>query len=116
MEMPFLDKTTPEDFGKIKFIGDDNKGNKIYSLGTKYSKMGELLKDIAKLQGVEDQYMFVCTSPYVNNTLRIGGWLSRAVSLPAIGRPLVVRGLKMAYTALCSFVETNAIKLKGTQQ
>ena len=110
MAMPYLDKTTPDNFGNIKHIGTDNQGNEIYSLGTKSSHLGNILDDIADLHGVSDQYLFLCTSPYVNNVLRIGGWLSRSVSLPFLGRPLVVNGLRTAYSALCSFVETARLK------
>lgn len=113
MAMPFLDKTTPDDFGKFKLIGHDKNGNEVYSLGTKNSHMGSLLDDLASMEGVANQYMFLCTSPYVNNVLRIGGFLSRAVSLPAIGRPLVVTGLRKAFPTLCTFVETARIKQEG---
>ena len=110
MAMPYLDKTTPNDFGNIKHIGTDNQGNEIYSLGTKSSHLGYMLDDIADLHGVSDQYLFLCTSPYVNNVLRVGGWLSRSISLPFLGRPLVLSGLRKAYPALCSFVETARLK------
>jgi len=116
MEMPYLDKTNSEDFGKIKHIGTDKDGNEIYSLGTKVSQLGSMLDDMALLQGVSDQYLFLCTSPYVNNVLRVGGWLSRSASLPALGRPLVVSGLRKAYPALCSFVETTHLRQGGMQQ
>ncbi len=116
MNMPYLDKTTPEDFGKIKPIGTDKNGNEIYSLGTKVSRLGNLLDDLAGLQGIANQYVFLCTSPYVNNVLRVGGWLSRSASLPSLGRPLVVSGLRKAFPALCSFVETARLKQEGTMQ
>ncbi|KUG05445.1 hypothetical protein ASZ90_017127 [hydrocarbon metagenome] len=104
MEMPYLDKTVPEDFGKIKHVGTDLQGNEIYALGTKDSHLGNLLDDMANIQGISDQYVFLSTSQYVNTILRIGGWLSRSASLPFLGRPLVVRGLRQAYPALCSMV------------
>lgn len=104
MEMPFLDKTEPEDFGRIKHIGTDQHGNEIYSLGTRASYSGQLFEDLAALQGVSDQYQFWSTSPYVNNILRIGGWLSRSASLPSLGRPLVISGLKKAYPGISSLV------------
>lgn len=116
MDMPYLDKTTPEDFGKIKHIGTDKAGNEVYSLGTKVSKLGSMLDDMASVQGIANQYHFLCTSPYVNNVLRVGGWLSRSASLPSLGRPLVVSGLKKAYPALCSLVETTYLKQGEMQQ
>jgi len=117
MEMPYLDKTTPKDFGRIKHIGTDKDGNEIYALGTKSSsQLGNLLDDLVSFQAVSNQYSFLDTSPYVNNVLRVGGWLSRSASLPALGRPLVVMGLKNAYPALCSLVERVHVKQEGTMQ
>lgn len=104
MALPYFDKTTPEDFGKMKYMDTDAKGNAVYSLGTKSTKAGNLLKDLVNIMGISDQYLFLDTSSCINNTLRIGGWLSRAASLPSIGRPLVIIGLKQAYFKLCSFV------------
>ena len=115
MEMPYLDKTTPEDFGKIKHIGTDKNSNEIYALGTKGSQLRNLLDDMASLQNVSDQYLFLNTSPYVNNVLRVGGWLSRSASLPSLGRPLVMSGLRKTYPALCLLVETAYLKQTGTQ-
>lgn len=115
MKMPYLDKTTPEDFGKINHIGNDHQGNDIYALGTKQSESGNLLNDMADLQDVSDQYLFISTSPYVNMTLRIGGWLSRSAFLPSLGRPLVMSGLRQAYPDLCSLVKNTKTKEGGMQ-
>lgn len=113
MEMPYLDKTTPDDFGKIKHIGNDHEGNEIYALGTKQSDSGNLLHDLANLQGVSDQYLFLSTSPFVNITLRIGGWLSRSMSLPSLGRPLVISGLRQTFPDLCTLVRNSHAKQGG---
>lgn len=80
--MPYLDKTTPKDFGKIKPVGTNEHGNKIYALGTKNSKMGNMLNDLANIQGISDQYTFISTTKCVNLILRIGGcWAkSRTIS------------------------------------
>lgn len=104
MALPYLDKTSPEDFGKFKYFESDVQGNAIYTLGTKSTNADALLKNLVNIMGVSDQYLFLNTSPYINNTLRIGGWLSRAASLSSIGRPLVMIGLKQAYAKLCAFV------------
>lgn len=112
MEMPYLDKTTPEDFGKIKHVGSDQE-NEIYALGMKHSDSGNLLNNLADLQEISDQFLFIGTSPYVNMTLRLGGWLSRSVSLPSWGRPLVIKGLQQAYPELCSLVKETKAKLGG---
>lgn len=114
MAIPYLDKTVPEDFGKIKPMGTDANGNEVYVLGTKSSQLENCLNDMAYLQSISDQYSFVNTSPYVNNVLRVGGWLSRSASLPALGRPLVKYGLRIAYPSICSLVEKACLKQEGT--
>jgi hypothetical protein len=114
MAIPYLDKTIPEDFGKIQHMGTDDNGNEIYKLGTKSSQLEHLLNDMASLQNISDQCSFVNTSPYVNNILRVGGWLSRSASLPTVGRPLVMIGLRNAYPTLCSLVERTQLKQEGT--
>lgn len=116
MDLPYLDKTTPEDFGKIKYIGTDEKGHEIYSLGTKSLKPGPILKDLAELQGISDQFAFFRTTTMVNNILRVGGFLSRSASLPSIGRPLVMSGLKKSYPQVCRFVEQVRFNLGGENQ
>jgi hypothetical protein len=75
MAMPYFDKTSAEDFGKLKLVGTDDYGNEIYSLGTQDNNLGNLLEDLASIQGLSDQYVFISTSPYINMILRIGGWL-----------------------------------------
>lgn len=113
MDMPYLDKTTAEDFGKFKLVGTDDYGNEIYSLGTRDSNSGNLLEDLARIQGLSDEYVFISTSPYINMVLRIGGWLSRSASLPILGRPLVIKGLRQAFPQLCSLAGFSAVG--GTQ-
>jgi hypothetical protein len=104
MAMPYFDKTSAEDFGKLKLVGTDDYGNEIYSLGTQDNNLGNLLEDLASIQGLSDQYVFISTSPYINMILRIGGWLSRSASLPFLGRPLVIKGLRQSYPQLCSLL------------
>ncbi|HHW61817.1 MAG TPA: DUF3189 family protein [Syntrophomonadaceae bacterium] len=116
MELPYLDKTSAEDFGKIKYIGTDESGNEIYALGTKASDSGPLLQDLAVLQGIDDEFEFIRTTPFVNPILRIGGFLSRSASLPFVGRPLLISGLKKAYPYISTFVEQNRIVLGGEMQ
>jgi len=113
MEIPFFDKTSKSDFGKIKYMGKGKEGNEIYTLGTKNMDMGILLTNLVDLQGISDQFVFYNTMPYVNNSLRLGGWLSRGMSLPAIGRPLVISGLKKEYARIGTFVKSICSNLGG---
>ena len=44
MAMPYFDKTSAEDFGKLKLVGTDDCGNEIYSLGTQDNNLGNYWK------------------------------------------------------------------------
>lgn len=114
MNLPYLDKTTPDDFGTIRHMGTDRDGNEVYVLGTKNANSGNLLQGLADLQQIAEQFVFLGTMPFVNNPLRLGGWLSRAASLPALGRPLVIKGLQQSYPKICSFVEETRVNLGGS--
>ena len=104
INLPYFDKTTKDDFGKIKQVGTDAEGNDIYVLGTKNGNSGGLLTGLVGAQGISDQFRFVDTMPGVNTWLRIGGWLSRGLSLPFLGRPLIRIGIKEAYPKLKTMV------------
>lgn len=104
INLPFFDKTTQNDFGKIRRVGTDADGNDIYVLGTKNGNSGGLLSGLVDIQNLTDKFRFVDTMPYVNMWLRIGGWLSRGLSLPVLGRPLIRIGILQAYPKLVTLV------------
>lgn len=104
-DLPLFDKTEPEDFGHMKYIGQDENNNEVYLLGTKHSDFTSAIEGIASLMGLSNEFIFVGTMPYVNNILRTGGFISRGLSIPFIGRPFVYRGAKDAFPALVSLVD-----------
>lgn len=110
MSLPFFDKTTPNDFGKLYLIGRDEKGNEIYILGSQNSNFEPVLRSLASLLELDKDFIFVCTMPYVNPVLRIGGFLSRRLSMPSVGRPLVILGARWAFPYLADLVEKVKIK------
>ncbi len=105
MAIPFFDKTTKEDFANLHYTGQDESGNEVYILGTRHSDFGSTINGLVALMGISQDFVFTNTMPYVNPILRIGGYLSRGLSKPALGRPLVFRGARAAYPALVSLVE-----------
>jgi hypothetical protein len=104
MNLPYFDKTKPDDFGKIRRVGTDAEGNNIYVLGTKSSNSGGFLTSLIEARNLTDKFRLINTMPYVNTWLRIGGWLSRSLSLPWLGRPLIMIGIKKAYPELKTMV------------
>lgn len=111
MSLPYFDKTTPDDFGKIHYIGKDDADNQVYTLGTSSSPFGYVLKGLTELMGIEDNFLFVDTMPQVNFILRIGGWLSRSLSLPDLGRPLIFKGIQDAHPDLVEQVKRAKIEV-----
>lgn len=104
INLPYFDKTTQDDFGKIRKVGTDAEGNDIHVLGTKNGNSGGLLTSLIEAQNLTKKFRFVDTMPYVNMWLRIGGWLSRGLSLPFLGRPLIRIGINKAYPKLKTLV------------
>ncbi len=109
MSLPYFDKTHPRDFGRIRYVGRDDRQNQVYVLGTKRSDSGQLLQELSSLTGQAEQFHFASTMSYVNPVLRLGGWLSRSLRLPAIGRPLVLSGIKMAFPALVNLANRTKV-------
>ncbi|MGE5381261.1 MAG: DUF3189 family protein [Methylocystaceae bacterium] len=105
MALPLFDKTTPRDFAVFQYNGEDKSGNPVYTLGTKSGTYGYALAALTKLMDAEERFMHVGTMPCLNNTLRIGGFLSRSLNLPFIGRPLVIIGLRKAFPKLRALVK-----------
>jgi hypothetical protein len=110
---PYFDKTTPQDFGRIKYIGTDASGHNVYSLGSKNSEAGPLLQGMAELHGAADQFELIDTMPYVDTWLRTGGWLSRSVGWETLGRPLVIKGIRKEYKDIAAMVDAIRVKAKG---
>lgn len=113
MALPYFDKTIPQDFGHLHNMGQDQQSNQVYTLGTKSSSYGYILAALTKLQDTQEHFTFISTMPWVNNVLRVGGFLSRSLNLPALGRPLVLMGIKLAYKPLQLMVQQTHTRLEG---
>jgi hypothetical protein len=113
MALPLFDKTIPRDFAVFHFNSEDNLGNRVYTLGTKSGTYGYALAALTKLMDAEERFIHVGTMPCLNNILRIGGFLSRSLNLPFLGRPLVIIGLRKAYPKLLALVKHLQGKLEG---
>ncbi|MGI6413728.1 MAG: DUF3189 family protein [Syntrophomonadaceae bacterium] len=111
MALPYFDKTTPSDFGKLKYVGDDPQDNQVYALGTKQSDCLNVLEGLVDLMEIGDRFVFADTMPYVNLTMRIGGWISRALALTSIGRPIVLQGTKDIFPHLVGLVERTKLQI-----
>lgn len=108
MSLSYYDSQKNEDHGILQYIGIDDKGNEIYSVGLRSDrKFGKAsLTNIASIMGIpQESYMLVDTIQAVNWYMRIGGFLSRALGLIKIGRPLVLYGTQRAFFNLAKITE-----------
>lgn len=113
MALPLFDKTTPKDFAAFHYNGEDKLGNQVYTLGTKSGTYGYALAALTNLMDAKERFLHVGTMPCLNNILRIGGFLSRSLNLPFLGRPLVIIGLRKSFPKLLALVKHIRIKLRG---
>ena len=92
-------------------MGIDGYGNQMYVLGKGLGdRFSRVLEGVAELMGVERELLVVNTMIYVNWLMMLGGYVSRRVGLPILGRPVVCYGTRKAFLDLVGLVKT--VKLK----
>src|SRR5690625_2236785 len=97
LQLKLFDQTTAEDHGNISHIGVDNLGNEVYALGRGPSGSAmerALMSGVRIAGGSAHNVKVVDTLPTVNLLMRIGGFLSRGFGWVAIGRPIVLYGIR----------------------
>ncbi len=107
LSIPYFDNTDKQEYGRIIHRGIDEYGNNIYTLSRQFtgSIMIRALKDLCIiLTGSENHVIFINASTAVNNTMKIGGFLSRRLNMIAIGRPIVLKGCSKAYMDIAAIV------------
>lgn len=108
MRLDLFDRTRREQHGILMHMGVDDWGNDVYVFGRgpSGSSMERALLSGMRLAGASTHDVkFVDTLPAVNWWMRIGGLLSRALGLTAVGRPLVLFGTRLAFPRLVELVE-----------
>jgi len=113
LNLPYYDQQVAQDHGYIRFIGQDEYGNKIYitskhNLGKGYETIMRSIASIAEIPN--EQLVFIDTMPYVNWLMVLGGFLSRRLGWVKIGRPIVIKGTQLAFFSFSQVV--NTIKTK----
>lgn len=118
MALPYYDKTTDDDFGSIHYMGRDESGNEIYILGKKSlgDRFSHLLMGIAEMLGKEDQITVVNVMERVNVSMKLGGFTSRRIDIPFLGRPVVIQGTRRAFASMVNLVEVTKIRILDLKQ
>lgn len=119
LAIPYFNKLTSSDFGKLIFHGTDEDENPVYTIGRKNQKfvipaMKELGLLLQKRYGEEEKIIFSNTSPTVPFPMSIGGFLSRGLKIDFLGVPLLVAGAKICTKDIIRLVEHT--KQSGKQQ
>lgn len=108
LQLPTFDKIEKKQLGSIIYIGDDEFGSKVYTLGRKYSlkyTIPAVLSMYSILNGDSKGLYIVDTQPAVNLLMKIGGFSSRQLNLVSFGRPIVTSGSQKAYMDLVKIVK-----------
>ncbi len=106
--LPYFDRIENNDVGPLRFMGRDRRGFKVYILGSRRwgKEIQGLLKLVAPLMGIPPGgVLLVKCFGGLNWVSRTGGFLSRQLRLPAIGRPLACYGIRLSYRRLVHRVE-----------
>ncbi|WP_445487506.1 DUF3189 family protein [Niallia sp. 03133] len=122
LAVPYFNKMTKKDFGKLIFHGQDSDGHSVYTIGRKSDKLVvPSLKEFGLLLfehfQVEERIIFSNTSPTVPLPMSLGGFFSRGLKIDIIGVPLLVMGAKQCIQTISELVElTKEVANTPTQE
>ena len=83
------------DFGEPYFVGQDEAGNEVYILGlnSQAPLCVRAILSLASQLGLADQIILVNTLTEIGLTTRIGGFISKKLRYPQLGKPLAAWGI-----------------------
>lgn len=112
MALPYFDKTHDDDFGTIRRMGLDEYGHEVYVLGKKNlgDRCTRMITEVTRLLGVEQEVVAVNCMNRVNLLMMIGGFISRRLGFPRIGRPILFQGTREAFYKIVNLVEITRLK------
>lgn len=115
-KIPFFDKTTPAEHGKLVFIGKDSDQNEVYILGRRNAAklVIRIIKEFVALNGGDPAgYIFVDCVQLFNPFMVTGGYSSRAMGWVGFGRPIVTFGTLLSFPILVAKVTRTIRYIKG---
>lgn len=105
--IPFYDKMDNDELGMPLYMGRDDLGWDIYVLGMKDGKSVVIpaIKSLLNASGISQRdVLFVSALVQVNPLTAIGGFTSRRLGIPLIGRPMTIWGIRKSYPHLVDLV------------
>ncbi len=111
LDLAYFDTQQSFQHGQFQFMGKDKFGNEIYTIGRQ--SLGDIFEPMLTglaeiLQIPSSEFLLVNTLPAVNFPMKLGGFLSRALKVIWIGRPLVLLGVQHSYFKFVNLV--NSVK------
>lgn len=105
--IPLFDGPVGKDHGLIRFMGRDEFGNDIYTLGRRNAgkQIERVLHGLAELVGGPKDLVMVDVLSYVNWIMVVGGYTSRKLGLVTFGRPIVTWGVQHFFWDIASVVQ-----------
>jgi len=108
MTIPEFDRAQADDWGEPYFMGRDEVANEVYILGMN-SQAPVCVKAILSLAGQlgqANQIILVNTLPAIGLTTRLGGFISKKLNWPRVGKPLAALGILQSLPRLRRLVRT----------
>lgn len=115
LSVPFFDTLNKKDQGRIILRGIDEFNNKVFTLSRQFVPHLVLpaIKDAWELAGGKrEELLIVNTMPAVTLLMKIGGFSSRRLKLVSLGRPVVAKGVQLAYDNLVEIVQNTKKMIK----
>jgi hypothetical protein len=120
LNVPYFNKLTHADFGKLIFHGIDEDGNPVYTIGRKRQKLvvpalQQMITVLQERGQLTEKIIFSNTSPTVPPVMTLGGFFARGIHLNFIGVPLLVAGAKQCCDNIFRLVEHTKHIAKNSQ-
>lgn len=95
MAVPEFDRAEAADFGAPYFVGQDEAGNEVYILGLNGQTplCVRAMLSLAGQLGLADRILLVNTLTAIGLTTRVGGFISKKLRCPRLGKPLAALGI-----------------------
>lgn len=107
-KVPYFDQVPGTCKGTVMHVGQDSDGNEVFILGRRGDAdlaINTVLSSARLLGRCASDILFVDVSKRINLLMRIGGYLSRGLSLVPIGRPIVTYGTRRAFPSISLLVD-----------
>ncbi|MGD8401100.1 MAG: DUF3189 family protein [Bacillota bacterium] len=114
--IPYYDRITRGEHGKMIKMGVDTNGHEVFVLGRRNSASMVIraIKEFSRLNGIDpQQYYFVDVVQLGNPFMVVGGFTSRGLGFVKLGRPLVSFGTGLSFAVLVRIVRRTLAELEG---